>query len=1581
MVCSASLFRLAACLAVVCSASAGRVSVSGDPEDQQSAILDALRSNPFLTTTALKRLPPSPLPAWFTIQPSPAPTETTRAPTPAPAQPAAQLAATLQLVGATTAQLRALEPVLREALREAMGLPHLFLPDGSIDLFRAMHRAGGPVVHVNSSAVRESGSLLSVPFTADFPEHCEPGTTAAVLRMGANLTSSVRTGKLAMRLHQGGFEIAIAREGGGGVALARAPTTRGCVYAVPTPAPTRAPTPLPTLPPQDSHVDDTEMKTLLGPGVAATLQLFNIDYNSFRGSLGSFTDAIKAALCPTSDVQSPTCHWINAEAVRVHSVLGPRSVSHAVALFDGAHHGVGDSRPAIEALLDHKALEVRVRFEFDTCNSTFSRTQYMIEQLPTVLADLVSQGDLFHALQFVFGPSLAAVGLQAAPLVYRDCNPLISLRMPPGFEHHAVSNAQCHFSGHHVHVQHDPTKYSGDAHQAERHSHFMCRHYITPEGRPGCGCQTWLRAGATWSPTPVPTLAPTPAPPTPAPPTPAPTTAPTQAPTTAPTPLPTAEADSNTAAPTAGRKSVEWWKLDGTLKPPPDATTAPQNASVVSQWSSWSKCSQSCGTGSHSRNRTCVAPELGGTPCPSLLRAVESCNESPCTTTTTTAAPTPPRWTSIFGPLTKELVYKTAGGDGHLATDADGVQHGTASDQTACAALIGKCLAFISSQTENQLSLGLAAADVAPFFGSRYERYSRHHGTTSSAVQRRRALAFLDALTAVQRDNFESLVHRTSMFYESSSFDAARRAAADASVQLRSAIRSSASTARARAENAIQRAARVQGMAEAELGARQATEFAIVLRDLTSAQVDTLREIAAGNRTYTGEQDPRELYGSFANAGASALARLDAACGKALAWATGILVEAEYHPLDTLAAVGTFGTVPLSATARETGTYGETVAAAELEMLLLLTDKQRLPLWTAVQRQRPQVQRLLSDRSSFVKRLWKERPLSIGGSGSAIADISPDRIAEAEAASHSLREDAKQRGLAWGQLNGELAADQVAACSALGASLSSYQRSRLHNLRGRLEFPWRAVQRLKLPEPTAAPDALPAEMCPHACKRWYDGCQVCSCQSQGVLGKCNGGACPYRGRAHCLEFCPVVRCAAACPAGATRKLTSEGCETCECQFPATEKPCASGCTRWFDGCNSHNCEGSGVLGAGTKKACAPSAMQQPRCETRCPARHTLKCSVEFCPHGFEHDSNGCGLCGCKARPTGTTCPVFCRSWFDGCNVCNCEGDGRVGVCTTLKCAWTGAAQCVANTTQALPPNSWGTKAPTLATPAPLMPLTFSPTPMPGEHEGPIKEMGNTTIAWGTACATSAWGAWPALCPALCGEGHQIRRRNVTQEPGYGAADCPSLLQSRTCRRPGAVACTQAPTPLPLPKLVLQCRAAAAFRGAVPPAAESHEWHLAPRGYEVQNGVTAADKWCRYSCNYKDPALQGKTNCPEARCICITKAPTPAPTPVPPTPMPTPAPTPVAVPLKRVSALQLPEKNSAIQAVALAEESNATSAHAYLGTAAEIVRVVRDGARSGVVVAGAVHGVQKLTLTRFGFLDCVALQVRLSYPRV
>ena len=86
--------------------------------------------------------------------------------------------------------------------------------------------------------------------------------------------------------------------------------------------------------------------------------------------------AIKAALCPTSTVEDASCYWIRSEAVRVHSVHGPRSVSHAVAIFDGNELRDG---PAIEALLDHTALEVRVRFEFDTCNSLYERTQFLIK--------------------------------------------------------------------------------------------------------------------------------------------------------------------------------------------------------------------------------------------------------------------------------------------------------------------------------------------------------------------------------------------------------------------------------------------------------------------------------------------------------------------------------------------------------------------------------------------------------------------------------------------------------------------------------------------------------------------------------------------------------------------------------------------------------------------------------------------------------------------------------------------------------------------------------------------------------------------------------------------------------------------------------------------------------------------------------------------------------------------------------------------------------------------------------------------------------------------------------------------------
>ena len=57
----------------------------------------------------------------------------------------------------------------------------------------------------------------------------------------------------------------------------------------------------------------------------------------------------------------------------------------------------------------------------------------------------------------------------------------------------------------------------------------------------------------------------------------------------------------------------------------------PINANV-SEWSAFSDCTFTCGSGSQTRTRTCVPPQFGGTPCP-VLTDSQVCNTQPCVVT------------------------------------------------------------------------------------------------------------------------------------------------------------------------------------------------------------------------------------------------------------------------------------------------------------------------------------------------------------------------------------------------------------------------------------------------------------------------------------------------------------------------------------------------------------------------------------------------------------------------------------------------------------------------------------------------------------------------------------------------------------------------------------------------------------------------------------------------------------------------------------------------------------------------------------------------------------------------------------
>ena len=51
---------------------------------------------------------------------------------------------------------------------------------------------------------------------------------------------------------------------------------------------------------------------------------------------------------------------------------------------------------------------------------------------------------------------------------------------------------------------------------------------------------------------------------------------------------------------------------------------------VFGEWSSWSDCTLSCGTGKTFRSRKCFGPLLGGKPCEGDFNQSQSCNVKSC---------------------------------------------------------------------------------------------------------------------------------------------------------------------------------------------------------------------------------------------------------------------------------------------------------------------------------------------------------------------------------------------------------------------------------------------------------------------------------------------------------------------------------------------------------------------------------------------------------------------------------------------------------------------------------------------------------------------------------------------------------------------------------------------------------------------------------------------------------------------------------------------------------------------------------------------------------------------------------------
>ena len=72
----------------------------------------------------------------------------------------------------------------------------------------------------------------------------------------------------------------------------------------------------------------------------------------------------------------------------------------------------------------------------------------------------------------------------------------------------------------------------------------------------------------------------------------------------------------------------------GPPPPVPEPTPMDQDC-VVSAWTAWTDCSETCGGGTQTRSRTIDIPPVGdGAPCPTTLQQTQACNTEGCRTFT-----------------------------------------------------------------------------------------------------------------------------------------------------------------------------------------------------------------------------------------------------------------------------------------------------------------------------------------------------------------------------------------------------------------------------------------------------------------------------------------------------------------------------------------------------------------------------------------------------------------------------------------------------------------------------------------------------------------------------------------------------------------------------------------------------------------------------------------------------------------------------------------------------------------------------------------------------------------------------------
>jgi hypothetical protein len=169
----------------------------------------------------------------------------------------------------------------------------------------------------------------------------------------------------------------------------------------------------------------------------------------------------------------------------------------------------------------------------------------------------------------------------------------------------------------------------------------------------------------------------------------------------------------------------------------------------------------------------------------------------------------------------------------------------------------------------------------------------------------------------------------------------------------------------------------------------------------------------------------------------------------------------------------------------------------------------------------------------------------------------------------------------------------------------------------------------------------PDKKCPDKCVSWFDGCNICKCDSSQNK-KCTLKFCQKHDVPECLddeEPEEPYNCY-------TREVWQDEKRKWCCENKrlgcAPQVNCPRDCSSWYDGCNTCTCN-DGNIGACTKKNCFRK--EEPKCLDK------PTCIMVDCAPGYklvDSDSRGCGgncelKCKTGYRTVGNKCVYDCKS--------------------------------------------------------------------------------------------------------------------------------------------------------------------------------------------------------------------------------------------------------------------------------------------------------------------------------------------------